>query len=95
MSDRAFLFLFSLVVVVGVLAFDGWLIVSGQLGTIDGLFLFCSSLVIAFAFGLYVRFLVRSAMPQALSRPTRVSTQQTERRSTVNAEATAVLRDVR
>ena len=39
-----------------------WLMVTNQVGMVDGLFRFCSSLVIAFAFGLYLLWTVRSAM---------------------------------
>ena len=39
MSDRALLFLFSVVMVIVSLAASGWLVVSGQAGTVDGLFL--------------------------------------------------------
>lgn len=65
MSDRAFLFLFSLTMVIAALAVAGWLIVTGQVGTIDGLFLFCVCSINAAAFGLYLRSLIRSAGPEA------------------------------
>lgn len=54
MSDRVAVFVFSLLLVVGGLIADAWLIVTNQVGSFDGLFLFCSSSVIAFAFGLYI-----------------------------------------
>jgi hypothetical protein len=52
MSERTFLFLLSLAVFVGAIGVAAWLMVTNQVGTVDGLFLFCSSLVAAFAFGL-------------------------------------------
>jgi len=62
MSDRGFLFLFSLVMVVGGIAAAVWLLVSGQAGTVDGLFLLLTALLIALAFGLYLVFLIRRAL---------------------------------
>ena len=58
MSDRAFLFLFSLLMILGGLAFSGWLLSTGQAGTVDGLFLLLTALLIAAVFGLYVMFLI-------------------------------------
>src|SRR5438270_7005207 len=52
MSDRAFLFLFGLFIVLASLAGMGWLFATGQAATFDGLFLFCSCAVIALSFGL-------------------------------------------
>jgi hypothetical protein len=95
MCYRAFAFLFSLSMIVGAVAGDCWLITTGQVATVDGLFLFCSSLVIAFAFGLYLRFFIRSALPQAQVRPAiTTSPAQADRRTTANAETTAVLPNV-
>ena len=62
MCERACLFLLSLAVFVGAIGVAAGLIVTKQVGTVDGLFLFSSSLVVAFAFGLYLRWMVRSAM---------------------------------
>jgi hypothetical protein len=62
MSDRGFLFLFSLVMVVGGIAAAVWLLISGQAGTVDGLFLLLTALLMAFAFGLYLVFLIRRAL---------------------------------
>ena len=45
------MFVFSLLLVVGGLIADAWLAVTNQVGSFDGLFLFCSSSVVAFAFG--------------------------------------------
>ena len=65
MPDRAILFLFSVVVEIASLAAAGWLLASGQAGSVDGLFLFLTSLLIAFAFGLYLAFMIRRAMEPA------------------------------
>jgi hypothetical protein len=62
MSDRAILFLFSIVVIAGSLATAGWLLASGQAASLDGIFLLLTCLLVAFAFGLYVMFLIRRAM---------------------------------
>lgn len=93
MSDRAFLFLFSLAVVIAGLVAGGWLIVTDQVGTVDGLFLFCSCGVIIFAFGLYLRWMVRSVMPRAHVHTSHAS--RSDGRPTSNAEATALLSNVR
>ena len=62
MPDRAILFLFSVVVEIASLAAAGWLLVSGQAGSVDGLFLLLTCLLIALAFGLYLAFMIRRAM---------------------------------
>ena len=62
MSDRAILFLFSLVVEIASLAAAAWLLVTGQAGSVDGLFLFLTCLLVALAFGLYLAFMIRRAM---------------------------------
>jgi len=62
MSDRGALFLFSLGVIVACLAVSVWLAVTGQAAYIDGIFLLLSCLAIAFAFGLYVRYIIKSVM---------------------------------
>ncbi len=62
MSDRGILFVFSVVVVLASLAAAGWLVVTGQAGSVDGLFLLLTCLVAAFAFSLYLAFLIRRAM---------------------------------
>ena len=65
MPDRAILFLFSVVVEIASLAAAGWLLVSGQAGSVDGLFLLLTCLLIALAFGLYLAFMIRRAMEPA------------------------------
>ena len=63
--DRAILFLFSVVVEIASLAAAGWLLVSGQAGSVDGLFLLLACLLVARAFGLYLVFMIRRAMEPA------------------------------
>jgi hypothetical protein len=62
MSDRAALFLFSLFMIVASLAAAVWLLVTGQAGTVDGLFLLLTALLSAAVFGLYVKFVIGRAM---------------------------------
>ncbi|MGA2737322.1 MAG: hypothetical protein ABSG65_07705 [Bryobacteraceae bacterium] len=62
MSDRAILFLFSVVVEIASLAAAGWLLASGQAGSVDGLFLLLTCLLVALAFGLFMAFMIRRAM---------------------------------
>lgn len=64
-TDRAILFLFSVVVEIASLAAAGWLLATGQAGTVDGLFLLLTCLLVALAFGLYLVFMVRRAMEPA------------------------------
>lgn len=65
MSDRAILFLFSVVVEIASLAAAGWLLASGQAGSVDGLFLLLTCLLVALAFGLFLVFMIRRAMEPA------------------------------
>ena len=69
MSDRAILFLFSVLVVIASLAASGWLLATGQAGTVDGLFLLLTCLLIALAFALYVVFVIKRAMEPAAPAP--------------------------
>ena len=62
MSDRGFLFLFSIFMILGCLATAGWLFATGQAATVDGLFLMLTALLIALCFLLYVIFMIRRAM---------------------------------
>jgi hypothetical protein len=66
-SDRAILFLFSVVVEIASLAAAGWLLVSGQAGSVDGLFLLLTCLLVALAFGLFLAFMIRRAMEPAVA----------------------------
>ena len=65
MSDRVLLFVVSLAALLGALAAAIWLVASGQVGTFDGNFLLLSALVVALAFGLYLRSLIRTAIKTA------------------------------
>ena len=65
MSDRGFLFLFSILMIVGGLATAGWLFATGQAATVDGLFLLLTALLVALCFALYVMFMIRRAMEAA------------------------------
>ena len=69
--------------------------VTDQVGTIDGLFVLCSCVVIAFAFGLYLRWMVRSAICDTRALSSCASNERSDRRITPNAEATAVLSNLR
>lgn len=73
MSDRAILFLFSVVVEIASLAAAGWLLVSGQAASVDGLFLLLTCLLVALAFALYLAFVVRRAMEPAPPAPQKPS----------------------
>jgi hypothetical protein len=61
MSDRAGLFLFSIFMVFVSLAASGWLLASGQAGSVDGLFLLLTCLLSALAFALYLMFMINRA----------------------------------
>jgi hypothetical protein len=93
MSDRAALFLFSLIMVIGGVAADAYLVVTNQIASVDGLFLFCSSCVIVVAFGLYLRWLIGSAVSEAGSQRSRGRATVETGRAT-NAKASAVLSNV-
>ena len=71
MSDRGFLFLFSLLMIVAGVGTAVWLVVSGQAGTVDGLFLALTALLLAAAFVLYVVFMIRRAMAEVRPAATR------------------------
>jgi hypothetical protein len=62
MSDRALLFLFSIFMIIASLGASVWLLLTGQAAYVDGLFLLLTALLTAFAFLLYVVYLVRRAM---------------------------------
>ncbi|MBZ5728270.1 MAG: hypothetical protein LAP87_25195 [Acidobacteriia bacterium] len=65
MPDRAYLFLFSILMILAGLGAAVWLVVTGQAGTVDGLFLVLTALLIALVFALYVVFMIRRAMEAA------------------------------
>jgi hypothetical protein len=58
MSDRGFLFLFSVLTIIGCLAYCGWVIATGQALTMDGLFMLLTAGLVAAVFGLYVMFMI-------------------------------------
>jgi heme A synthase len=62
MSDRGILFIFSLLMIIAGLGASGWLVVSGQAATVDGLFLLLTCLLVAAAFLLYLVFMIGRAM---------------------------------
>jgi hypothetical protein len=62
MSDRGFLFLFSIFMIVASLGAAVWLGITGQALTVDGLFLVLTALLTAVVFLLYVVFIIRRAM---------------------------------
>jgi hypothetical protein len=68
-SDRAILFLFSVLVEIASLAAAGWLLATGQAGSVDGLFLLLTCLLVALAFGLYLAFIIRRAMEPETAPP--------------------------
>ncbi|HTM51771.1 MAG TPA: hypothetical protein VL285_23915 [Bryobacteraceae bacterium] len=97
MTDRAILFLSSVVFFLGGIAVCVWLIATGQLGTFDGNFLLLSSILVTAAFGLYIRFLIRRAMeagppPRAEKRTEVRSESQTARPSGAAPEQKVVIR---
>jgi len=65
MSDRGFLFLFSIFMIIASLGAAGWLVANGQAATVDGLFLVLTALLTALVFALYVLFVVHRAMEAA------------------------------
>jgi hypothetical protein len=73
MTDRAILFLFSILMVLVSLAASAWLLVTGQAGTVDGLFLLLMCLLVAAAFALYLMFMINRAVeslqPAAPAKP--------------------------
>lgn len=68
MSDRGFLFLFSVLMVFGGVGTAVWLFISGQAGTVDGLFLLLTALLVAAVFLLYLVFMIHREM-EAVAKP--------------------------
>lgn len=68
MSDRGFLFLFSVLMILAGLGAAVWLIISGQALTMDGIFLLLTALLVAAAFLLYAVFMIRREM-EAQAKP--------------------------
>ncbi len=67
MSERGFLFLFSVLLALGGLGAAVWLIASGQASGVDGLFLLLSSLLVALVFALYATFVLGREMQQPVA----------------------------
>jgi hypothetical protein len=65
MSDRGFLFLFSILMILGGLGAAVWLILTGQALTVDGLFLLLTALLTAVVFGMYAMYVIHRAMAAA------------------------------
>jgi len=61
MSDRGFLFLFSLLMILAGVASAAYLVATGQAGTVDGLFLVLTALLIAVVFAMFVIYMVKRA----------------------------------
>jgi hypothetical protein len=79
MPKRGLLFLFSLAVVAAMLAVAGWLFATRQADSFDGLFLFLASLLTAFVFSLFIRFLIRDALRESsTSKPKSAASSRTE-----------------
>jgi hypothetical protein len=64
MSDRGFLFLFSVLMIVVGAATVAYLIATGQALTLDGLFLMLTALILGAGFAIYLIYMVRRAMEQ-------------------------------
>jgi len=65
MSDRGFLFLFSILMIVAGVGAAAYLVATGQAASVDGLFLVLTALLVAVVFGLYVKYMVGRAMEQS------------------------------
>jgi hypothetical protein len=65
MSDRGFLFLFSVLMIVVAAATIAYLVATGQALTLDGLFVELTALLLAVGFGMYLVYLIRRAMEPA------------------------------
>ena len=74
MSDRGFLFLFSVFMIAAGGCSAAYLVVTGQAGTVDGLFLVLTALLLALVFALNVVYMLNRAMEAAkgpASQPTK------------------------
>jgi hypothetical protein len=65
MSDRGFLFLFSVFMIAAGGASSAYLVATGQAGTVDGLFLVLTALLLALVFALNVIYMLNRAMEPA------------------------------
>jgi hypothetical protein len=92
MSDRGFLFLFSVFMILAGLASAAWLIATGQALTMDGLFLILTCLLVSLCFLLYVVFLVkrvRESLEAKQVKPARSAAPAAQGKTLVAAEKTA------
>jgi len=92
MSDRGVLFLFSLLMILASLGAAVWLLMTGQAGTVDGLFLFLTALLSAAVFGLYVKYVIGRAMEaqKKAHAPAQAQAQSPAAAKPVKAQATPV-----
>ncbi len=58
MPERAWLFLISVVLVLGSLAFPVWLVATGQAASVEGLFLLLAFAVMALVFAVVIKMLL-------------------------------------
>lgn len=65
MSDRGFLFLFSVLTIVAAVATVAYLVATGQAATVDGMFLALTALLLAVGFAMYLMYLISRAMEPA------------------------------
>ena len=65
MSDRGFLFMFSVLMIVAGAAAVAYLVATGQAATVDGLFLALTALLLAAGFAMYLIYMIRRAMEPA------------------------------
>ena len=65
MSDRGFLFLFSILMILAGVASAAYLVATGQAGTVDGLFLVLTALLGAVVFAMYVMYAIGRAREAA------------------------------
>ncbi len=89
MSDRGWIFLVSIAVVIGSLATAVWLIAAGQALTVDGLFLLLTALLLALAFSLYLGFLIRRVKAELSAKPAPAAKTATAQPAKAQAPAVA------
>jgi hypothetical protein len=65
MSDRGFLFLFSVLMIAAGGGSAAYLVATGQAGTVDGLFLVLTALLLALVFALNMIYMLNRAMEAA------------------------------
>jgi hypothetical protein len=65
MSDRGFLFLFSILMILAGVGSAAYLVATGQAGTVDGLFLVLTALLGAAVFAIYAMYIIGRAMEAA------------------------------